>query len=128
MTELWAQIMLFVGGLVLLAAATGLYIGARLGPGPRDGLMTGIHARLGWPLWVGRTLVEGSALGAGWLLGGDVGLGTLAFALLIGPLCGYSLPLFAGPTPPRVRAFRGYPRGGPTKGPDSALQDSSRSA
>ncbi|MEO6827919.1 MAG: hypothetical protein ABI255_03340 [Microbacteriaceae bacterium] len=124
MTQVWAQISLFAGGLLLLAAATGLYIGARLGPGPRDGLMTGIHARLGWPLWVGRTLVEGSALGVGWLLGGDVGLGTLAFALLIGPLCGFTLPLFAtkpGSAPPRVRASCGSAAQIPAKSPDSAL-------
>jgi hypothetical protein len=58
--------------------------------------MTGLHARLGWPIWLGRTLIEATVLGAGWLLGGDVGFGTLAFALLIGPLCGVTLPLLAG--------------------------------
>lgn len=89
-----AQLLLFAAGLVLLAIATGLYIGARLGPGPRDGLMTGLHARTGQPIWRVRTLLEACALAAGGWLGGNVGLGTLAFALLIGPLCGITLPLF----------------------------------
>lgn len=91
---------LFASGLLLIAVATGLYIGARLGPGPRDGLMTGLHARTGWPIWQVRSLIEGSALLAGWLLGGNVGLGTLAFALLIGPLCGMTLGWFGIGRPP----------------------------
>jgi uncharacterized membrane protein YczE len=88
------QLLLFTAGLVLLAVATGLYIGAHLGPGPRDGLMTGLHARTGRAIWKVRTLIEASALAVGWWLGGNVGPGTLAFALLIGPLCGITLPLF----------------------------------
>ncbi|WP_349999634.1 hypothetical protein [Stenotrophomonas lacuserhaii] len=91
---------LFAAGLLLIAVATGLYIGARLGPGPRDGLMTGLHARSGWPIWQVRSLIEGSALLAGWLLGGNVGPGTLAFALLIGPLCGMTLGWFGIGRPP----------------------------
>ncbi|WP_293706476.1 MULTISPECIES: hypothetical protein [unclassified Stenotrophomonas] len=90
---LW-QLLLYAAGLVLLAVATGLYIGARFGPGPRDGLMTGLHARTGWAIWKVRTLIETCALAVGWWLGGNVGWGTLAFALLIGPLCGITLPLF----------------------------------
>ncbi|MBJ7516295.1 MAG: hypothetical protein JHC82_08685 [Stenotrophomonas sp.] len=93
---------LFAGGLLLIALATGLYIGARLGPGPRDGLMTGLHARTGWPIWQVRSLIEGSALLVGWLLGGNVGLGTLAFALLIGPLCGMTLGWFGIGRPARA--------------------------
>ena len=93
-TQLWAQILLFAGGLALLAVATGLYIGARFGPGPRDGVMTGIHHRWGWPVWAARALVEVSVLIAGWLLGGNVGVGTVAFALLIGPMVNRALPLF----------------------------------
>lgn len=100
--ELWQQILLFAGGLLLLAVASGLYIGSRFGPGPRDGLMTGIHARTGWPIWVGRTIVEVSVLAIGWVLGGDVGFGTVAFALLIGPLCGFTLPLFRVPEQRRM--------------------------
>lgn len=88
------QLATFTAGLLLLAVATGLYIGARFGPGPRDGLMTGLHARTGWAIWKVRTLIEAAALLVGWWLGGNVGLGTLAFALLIGPLCGFTLPLF----------------------------------
>ena len=95
--DLWVRVLLFAAGLVLLAVASGIYIGADLGPGPRDGLMTGLHARTGWPIWVVRTGIEGSVLFVGWLLGGNVGLGTVAFALLVGPLCQWTLPLFARP-------------------------------
>lgn len=104
MTELWAQILIFAAGLVLLAIASGIYIGAQLGPGPRDGLMTGIHNRTGLPIWIGRTGVEATVLLIGWLLGGNVGFGTLAFALLIGPLCGLTLPLFGVARKPASRA------------------------
>lgn len=72
-------------GIVLMGVGSGLYIGAGLGPGPRDGLMTGLAAR-GHSLRLVRTLIELAALGAGWALGGTVGIGTLAFALGIGPL------------------------------------------
>ena len=94
-TLLWEQVLLFAGGLILLAAATGLYIGAHMGPGPRDGLMTGLHTRTGRSIWMVRTAIEVTVLVIGWLLGGNVGFGTLAFALLIGPLCNLALPLFA---------------------------------
>lgn len=91
------QGLMFAAGLVLLAAATGLYIGARLGPGPRDGLMTGLRQRLGWRIWVSRTVVEGSVLVVGWALGGQVGIGTIAFVLLVGPLCHLAMPLLRVP-------------------------------
>ena len=94
---LGAQILLLAGGLALLAVATGLYIGARFGPGPRDGLMMGIHRRTGLPIWAVRTSIEVAVLAIGWLLGGTVGLGTLAFALLIGPMVGVTLPLLRIP-------------------------------
>lgn len=90
---MWLRVAFFVVGLLLLAIASGIYIGANLGPGPRDGLMTGIHSRFGTPLWVGRTAVEVTVLIIGWILGGNVGVGTVAFALLIGPLCNITLPL-----------------------------------
>jgi uncharacterized membrane protein YczE len=93
--DLWARILLLPAGILLLAVATGLYIGAQFGPGPRDGLMTGLHRRTGQRIWIVRTSIEIVVLAAGWLLGGDVGLGTVAFALLIGPLCGYTIPMFA---------------------------------
>ncbi len=90
--ELLVRIPLFAGGLALLAVASGLYIGARLGPGPRDGLMTGLVARTGRPIWMVRTGIEVAVTIIGWLLGGNVGLGTLAFALLIGPMVGLTIP------------------------------------
>ena len=87
------QFAVFFAGILTVAVASGLYIGARFGPGPRDGLMTGLHARLGWPIWVCRLLVEATVLIAGWLLGGTVGIGTVLFAVLIGPLVHVALPL-----------------------------------
>lgn len=94
-----ARVALLGGGVVLLALASGAYLAARLGPGPRDGLMTGLHDRFGWPIAVARAVVELAVLALGWALGGDVGLGTLAFALLVGPLCGLTIPWFAGRAP-----------------------------
>lgn len=79
------------GGIVVVGLGSGFYIGAGLGPGPRDGLMTGI-ARRGPSLRLTRTLIEGSALAGGWLLGGTVGAGTIAFTLMIGPLVQFFLP------------------------------------
>ncbi len=73
------------GGIALVAVGGGIYLGARLGPGPRDGLMTGLHARTGRSLRLMRTVIEVSALAGGFALGGTVGVGTVAFALLIGP-------------------------------------------
>lgn len=93
----WLQAVVFAGGLALVAVATGLYIGARLGPGPRDGLMTGLHRRTGWPIWIVRTSIEVIVLAVGWALGGQFGIGTIAFALLIGPMVGVTLPLFRIP-------------------------------
>ncbi len=92
LTGLPERIAVYALGLLLLAFATGLYIGARMGPGPRDGLMTGIHRRWGWPIWVARTTIELVVLTIGWLLGGNVGIGTLAFALLIGPMVHRTIP------------------------------------
>lgn len=89
------QVLMLLGGIVLVAFATGLYISAGLGPGPRDGLMTGLHARFGVPIWIARASIELTVLGAGWLLGGTAGVGTVAFALLIGPLVHRALPLLA---------------------------------
>ena len=91
------QLLCFVVGLVLIALATGLYIGARTGPGPRDGLMTGIHARTGWRIWIVRTAIEVTVLLVGWALGGNFGPGTIAFALLIGPMVGLTIPLLRVP-------------------------------
>lgn len=92
--SLLARIPLFAGGLSLVAVATGAYIGAAFGPGPRDGLMTGLHALTGLPIWLVRTAIEVSVLAVGWVLGGDVGIGTIAFALLIGPMAQPALRWF----------------------------------
>ena len=80
-----ARVPLLVAGIVVTGLGMGLYIGAGLGPGPRDGLMTGLAAK-GFPLWAVRTVLELAALAAGWILGGNVGIGTVAFAFSIGPL------------------------------------------
>lgn len=124
-TTWWAQALLFSGGLLLLAVASGIYIGADLGAGPRDGLMTGIQRRTGWPLWVGRTGVEITVLAVGWLLGGNVGIGTLAFALLIGPLCNVTLPLLGVPLAAR-RAGAASPT--PVRAPTRTSREISRDA
>jgi uncharacterized membrane protein YczE len=89
-----ARIGLFVAGLLLLALATACYIGAGFGTGARDGLMVGLHERLGWPVWVARTLLEVSVVVVGWLLGGDVGVGTVVAAFAIGPVVQPLMPLF----------------------------------
>lgn len=88
----WLGAPLFVVGLVLLSFATALYISADFGPGPRDGLMTGLVARTGRPVWLVRTVLEGSVLVVGFLLGGPVGVGTVLFAFGVGPLIGWMLP------------------------------------
>ena len=80
-----------LGGILCVGIGSGFYIGVHLGPGPRDGLMTGI-ARRGPSLRLARTAVEGTALVAGWLLGGTVGVGTVLFSLSIGPLVQFFLP------------------------------------
>jgi uncharacterized membrane protein YczE len=98
--DIWMRIILFSGGLLLLAIATGLYIGARFGPGPRDGLMTGINKKYGVRIWIVRTSIEIVVLVIGWILGGNVGFGTLAFALLVGPLVHVTMPLLRVPESP----------------------------
>ena len=90
----WFRVPLFLLGLVVLATATGMYITARFGPGPRDGLMTGVVRVTRWPIWLARTLIEGSVLVAGLLLGGPLGVGALVFVFGVGPLVGWILPWF----------------------------------
>ena len=85
------QAAFMVTAILASGIATGLYVGAGWGPGPRDGLMTGLAAR-GIPVGAARAGIELSVLAAGWLLGGTVGLGTVAFALAIGPLVHRTLP------------------------------------
>jgi uncharacterized membrane protein YczE len=97
---LGVRILCLVAGVLLNGVATGAYIGAGLGPGPRDGLMTGLAAR-GHSIRVVRTGLELVVLVTGWLLGGTVGVGTLAYAVSIGPLAHLFIPLFSrGRRPP----------------------------
>jgi uncharacterized membrane protein YczE len=90
-----------VGGVFANGVATGLYIGARLGPGPRDGLMTGVVRRYGGSIRVVRTAIEVTVLVTGWLLGGSVGAGTLLYAVAIGPLAHAFIPLLSVRVPRR---------------------------
>lgn len=80
-----------LAGIGLIGVGSGIYLTTGLGPGPRDGWMTGLHHRTGVPVTAVRLAIELVVLGAGWLLGGTVGVGTVAFALLIGPSVGYGL-------------------------------------
>lgn len=81
----------------MLGIASGFYIGARFGPGPRDGLMTGANSRFGWPIWLVRTVVEVTVLIIGWILGGTFGLGTIVFAVTIGPIVHRTIPALTVP-------------------------------
>lgn len=83
-----------IAGIVLNGVAGAAYIGAGLGPGPRDGLMTGIVRRTGWPIWRVRTGIELAVLAAGWVMGGVAGVGTILYAVAIGPLVQLFLPMF----------------------------------
>jgi uncharacterized membrane protein YczE len=87
-----ARALLLVAGVVLNGLAGALYIGAQLGPGPRDGLMTGLVRRTGWSVRLVRTSLEVTVLVVGFLLGGTVGLGTVLYAVAIGPLLQLFLP------------------------------------
>ena len=86
-----------IGGIALVGIGSGYYLTADLGPGPRDGLMTGIHRLAGWPIFAVRTGIEASAVAIGWVLGGTVGAGSVLFAVLIGPAGATALRF----TPPR---------------------------
>jgi uncharacterized membrane protein YczE len=86
-----------LGGVAIVAIGSGLYLGARLGPGPRDGLMTGLHRRTGWPIAPVRIGIELTAVAVGAVLGGTVGIGTIVFAVAIGPAVALALRLlFSG--------------------------------
>lgn len=85
---------LLVGGVALNGLATALYIGSQFGPGPRDGLMTGLVRRTGWSVRLVRTSIELTVIAVGWSLGGVVGIGTIIYALAIGPLVQVLLPVF----------------------------------
>ncbi len=105
-TSMTVRIALMLGAVVLNAFSTVLYIGAGLGPGPRDGLMTGLVVRTGRSVRLVRTTIEVSVLTVGWLLGGTVGIGTVVYAFGIGPL----VQLFVRLTPDRLLAVSGWAR------------------
>ncbi|WP_343246216.1 hypothetical protein [Streptomyces sp. SID5785] len=96
---LGVRIPLMAAAIVLNGVATGLYIAARFGPGPRDGLMTGLHRRTGRSIRLMRTVVEVAVVVSGFALGGTIGVGTVAYALAIGPLAQFFLRRFAVPAP-----------------------------
>lgn len=103
------QIGLLGGAIVLNGIASACYIGARFGPGARDGLMTGLARRTGWSVRLSRTLIEVTVLAIGWLLGGSVGVGTVVYALAIGPLVHVLLPRFMVPAAPPKAASKPAP-------------------
>ncbi|MFD7234823.1 YitT family protein [Streptomyces syringium] len=90
-----ARIALLVGGVLLNGLSVAVYVGARFGPGPRDGLMTGVSAATGRSLRLVRTLMEIAVLAVGWLLGGSVGAGTALYAFAVGPTAQFFMPRFA---------------------------------
>ncbi|MFC4327318.1 YitT family protein [Streptomyces andamanensis] len=94
------RIPVLVAGVLLNGVATGLYISARFGPGPRDGLMTGLHRRTGRSIRLMRTAVEVAVVATGFALGGTIGAGTVLYAVSIGPLAQFFLRLFAVPGAP----------------------------
>lgn len=117
LSNLAGQLGMLAGAVLLNGIASACYIGARFGPGARDGLMTGLARRTGWSVRSSRTLIEVVVLAAGWLLGGSVGVGTVLYALAIGPLVQLLLPWFTVPagTPKaaRLAPSDGKPDGGP---------------
>ena len=98
--SLAVRIPMLAAGIVLNGVATGLYIAASFGPGPRDGLMTGLHRRTGRSIRLMRTAIEVTVVATGFALGGTVGVGTLLYALSIGPLAQFFLRVFAAPSAP----------------------------
>ncbi|OMC29696.1 hypothetical protein A5740_17455 [Mycobacterium sp. GA-1841] len=100
------RIAMMIGAVVLNAISTVLYIGAGLGPGPRDGLMTGLVARTGLSVRLVRTGIEATVLAIGWLLGGTIGIGTVVYAFGIGPLVQLFLRVF-----PRSLLFHDFSGG-----------------
>ena len=88
------RLAMMAGGVAVIAIGSGLYLSTDLGPGPRDGLMTGVHHRFGWSIRRARTAIELTVLAVGWALGGTVGIGTVVFALGIGPLVQVALGVF----------------------------------
>jgi uncharacterized membrane protein YczE len=116
-------------GILLNAVATGLYIGAGFGAGPRDGMALGVARVSGRSIRLVRTIIEVTVLSVGWVLGGTVGIGTLAYALLIGPLCQFFLRVFGRGADDAVRADQPGSRSAATcEPPAGSTSCSSRSA
>jgi len=105
-----AKIAYLLGGVLVCAFATALYVGAQLGPGPRDGLMTGLARRTGWSVRAVRTGIEVSVLIVGALLGGPLGVGTVVFALGVGPATQFFLRYLVVPLQAPLRAIPGEVR------------------
>ncbi|MFJ1550343.1 YitT family protein [Streptomyces sp. NPDC088246] len=115
-----AQIAAMVAGVVVNGVATGLYIAAQFGPGPRDGLMTGLHLRTGRSIRLLRTLIEVAVVVTGFVLGGSLGAGTVLYALAIGPLAQFFLRFFAiGGKPAAAAAAGSDDEAAVASGPDS---------
>jgi uncharacterized membrane protein YczE len=98
--SVWVRGLFLALGILINGVATAAYIGARLGPGPRDGLMTGLVRTRGWSVRIVRTGIEVAVVVIGWLLGGNLGVGTVLFALAIGPVVHVALPLLTVPEAP----------------------------
>jgi uncharacterized membrane protein YczE len=98
--SVWVRGLFLLVGILVNGVATAAYIGARLGPGPRDGLMTGLVRTRGWSVRLVRTGIEVAVVVIGWLLGGNLGVGTVLFALAIGPVVHVALPLLTVPEAP----------------------------
>jgi uncharacterized membrane protein YczE len=101
--SLWVRWAVLLGGIAVVGVGSGFYLGASMGPGPRDGLMTGLNHRTGWPIAPVRTGIEAAAVFFGFLLGGTVGIGSLLFALLIGPAVAAGLKYISPRAPARAR-------------------------
>lgn len=101
-------------GIALIGLASGFYLTCHVGPGPRDGWMTSLHHRTGWPVARVRFGIEAVVLVAGWLLGGTVGIGTVLFAVLIGPAVGLGL---------RIAGWVGRPSAGPVQAVDDEFPE-----
>jgi uncharacterized membrane protein YczE len=102
-TDLGVRWVCLIAGIALNGIATGAYIGAALGPGPRDGLMVGL-AKRGHSVRAVRTAIELTVLGVGWLMGGTVGIGTVLFAITIGPIVHVTIPALTRVPRPRTEA------------------------
>jgi uncharacterized membrane protein YczE len=101
--QLWVRWAFLLGGIAVVGVGSGFYLGASMGPGPRDGLMTGLNRRTGWAIAPVRTGIEATAVLFGFLLGGTVGIGSLLFAVLIGPAVAAGLKYISPRAPARAR-------------------------